>query len=304
MAHSTESGKVMTTKLHRTPLALARVLKREPSHRAVEEGGWTDLHYAAILDLTGLARTLLIRGACVDARLKDDHERLDERISETLRRLGLVLGNWYRDGETPLQLAAWANAAPTAAVLLEHGADVHACTPSGWTGLHAAARSGAAAAAAVLLAHGVDMHRREETASTPLHIAAFYNSLEMVELLLDKGADADATAFDGMTPLHMAAVRNMPGAAGRLLAAGANVNALSKRDGGTPLDFAEAVSSRSTADLLRRHGGEMTIEDKFTFMGVVDAKLGGGWGVMMPMYRRTRSRRAPGGQAPAARRGR
>ena len=142
-----------------------------------------------------------------------------------------------------------------------------------------------------------------DTASTPLHIATFHNSLAMIDLLLDEGADAGARALHDLTPLHIAAIQNRPGAAGRLLDAGADVNALAKPCDGTPLDYAEACRSRSTADLLRRHGGEMTVEDKVSLVGIFDRKLGGGWGVMMPIYRRTRSRRAPRRGAPAARRG-
>ena len=294
----------MTTKLQRTPITLARALKRELSPRRADSCGWTDLHYAAILDLTTLARTLLARGAPVDARIKDDHEPLDARISEVLRGFGLILEDWYQDGETPLLLAAWANAAPTVEVLLGHGADVHAHTPSGWTALHLAARSDAAAAAAVLLTHGADMERKDYALCTPLHIATFHNSLTAIELLLDNGSDVDAKSYEDMTPLHQAAIRNMPGAAGRLLDAGADVNALTKQDCGTPLDLAEALGSRATADLLRRHGGEVTYEDKLTFMGIADAKLGQGRGVMMPVYRKTRSRRMLRRRATAAKRGR
>ena len=292
----------MTTKPRCTPPDLARALQRELSPHTVGEDGWTDLHYAAILDLTDPARTLLARGARVDARLEDDHAPLDARISEMLRGLGLTLRDWYRDGETPLWLAAWADAAPTAEVLLGHGAEVDACTPSGWTGLHAAARSDAAAAAAVLLAHGADMRRRDHALFTPLHTAVFHNSLAMVELLLHNGADPNAKGYDDTTPMHVAALRNMPGAAGRLLDAGADVNALSKQDRGTPLDLAEVLESCATADLLRRHGAELTYEDKLEFLGIADAKLGGGWGVMMPLYRKTRSRRMPRRRTRAARR--
>ena len=53
-------------RLRRGGAALAEKLGREFSPDAVGENGWTDLHWAAALDLPGLAKELVERGMEVD----------------------------------------------------------------------------------------------------------------------------------------------------------------------------------------------------------------------------------------------
>ena len=61
---------------------------RPPSPTAKDANGWTDLHYAAALNLTSLAKRLLQSGATVDARLKSDGEPFTDELKATLRRFG------------------------------------------------------------------------------------------------------------------------------------------------------------------------------------------------------------------------
>ena len=55
-----------------SPAELAVHLGRELSASAVDDNGWTDLHYAAALDWPAVARVLLGAGARLDARLRAD----------------------------------------------------------------------------------------------------------------------------------------------------------------------------------------------------------------------------------------
>lgn len=67
---------------------LAIALGREPSPTAADANGWTDLHYAAALNLPELALCLLAAGAFVDARAGFVDETEGDCVVEMLERLG------------------------------------------------------------------------------------------------------------------------------------------------------------------------------------------------------------------------
>ena len=292
----------MTNQATQTLRALRKALPRKLSHLAIDDNGWTDLHYAATLNLSGLAQALLVRGARVDARLKDDGEQILSPLPDTLRRLGLSFISWEREGDTPLHLTAWADAAATAEVLIDHGADLHARLSTGGTTLNAAARFNSVEIANMLLARGALVDSRDREQFTPLHTAACRGKLETVELLLAHGADFDARADDNWTPLHLALLLTAPTADIQgdplpimrlLLDRGAEVNPMLKPIKATPLDLAEVLHAHAAARLLRQYGGDVTLEEKTQLVGLIDTGLGNGWRVAMPVYRRTRRWRPP-----------
>lgn len=272
-----------------TALALRRALKRNLQPDLVDQHGWTDLHYAAMLNLPGLVSALLWRGAKVCARLPQN--------AATANDLTTLLGGFGVDynmcsGETPLHLACVSNAALAARALVKNGADVHATLPavSDWTPLHVAARFNATDAALVLLLHGANAEHRDEFDAPPLHTAALYNAVDTAEALLAAGASARAKAKDDLTALHMAAQADSPGVAARLLDHGADVNALSAEEGTSPLDHALLKGARSTADLLRRRGGHPTVESRLDMKTVLESKVGD-QDVLVPVFEHTWARR-------------
>jgi ankyrin repeat protein len=72
------------------------------------------------------------------------------------------------------------------------------------TVLHLAVRNGHTEVAAVLLRHGAAVHARAEDGATPLLLAAAYASTHLVQLLLDAGADITAQNALGLSALHLA----------------------------------------------------------------------------------------------------
>ena len=88
---------------------LREAIGRQLSPTATDENGWTDLHWAAALNLPELARALLDNGADINAPLKDDKEPISDRLKRSLRGLGLD-PTFTRRGYTPLHVAALANA--------------------------------------------------------------------------------------------------------------------------------------------------------------------------------------------------
>ena len=138
-------------------------------------------------DPRAIAIVAAIRSGDVDAlqrRLKDDPELATARIVDdrgVRRTLLHIVADW--PGHFP-------NAARTAAILIEAGADVNA---------------------------------RVDAGETPLHWAASSDDVELLDALLDAGADIEATGavFTGGAPMSDAVVFAQWHAARRLLERGA-----------------------------------------------------------------------------------
>ena len=206
----------------RAARGLLSLLRRQGAVSQPDENGWTLLHYAAVLDLPDLVGQLLDEGGPdgwllrqqlrpsekevafnVDARLEDDGRPLSSRLRRVLRRLSLDFGDWTRDGETPLHLAASVNAPDVAEELLAGGADVQAKTVLDWTALHYAAWADAADVAVVLLARGADVEATATGGWTPLHLAAWADNIETAAVLLEHDAGVVVENDDCETPLDL-----------------------------------------------------------------------------------------------------
>ena len=237
---------------------LREILGRELSPSAVdEESGWSDLHWAAALNLPEMAEVLLDMGAEVDARLHSSYPdsgwsgRIQERLLETL---GF---NLKLHGQTPLHIAAETNALDVVNVLVEHGADIHAGhwnDDGGWIPLEFAVNANALSVATMLVDRsgaGID----KSHLNSLLGHAAYRNAAEVVAMLIDRGAEIDAMTDFGRRPLHSAAYGNAPEVVAALLARGADINAKDV-SGWTPLHFAScghhAPSSQAAMMLIAR----------------------------------------------------
>jgi len=104
-------------------------------------------------------------------------------------------------GRTALHVAATLGHDRALQLLLAHGADALAETPSGFTALHYAAGRGSVACIRALAAMGCSPGVRTPDGVTPLHCAAANGRVAAVRYLLANGAPADAQDGGGMTPL-------------------------------------------------------------------------------------------------------
>ena len=169
-------------------IKLTGMLGRWFSPDAKDENGWTDLHYAAALNLPGLASALLDAGADPEARLKADGEPFGGEVPGVLSAFGKDLygddlGDWARNGQSPLHFAAWFNAQLVAPHLVVGGSEVDA---------------------------------RSTASRTPLYLAAWEDSQTVAEFLIGRGADVQMDSRQGWTPLDYAIYRKNSGTAALL----------------------------------------------------------------------------------------
>ena len=90
---------------------LTDLLGRELSTFESDENGWTDLYYAAALNQPSLADRLLDDYAFVNGTLYIDGGPVTDGLRETLSELGGREFDLRREGQTPLHVAAYADAA-------------------------------------------------------------------------------------------------------------------------------------------------------------------------------------------------
>ena len=182
-----------------------KLLGREPSVDYADRSSWTDLHWAANLNLPELAEWLLEKGMHTDQpvtapfsdELVADFNRLVPYPKfwgwiDYLSEEGRSAKNWSENrrsmlGYTALHLATRFNAVRVAELLIAHRADVNARTENGGTPLHVAAFGNAAQIAELLIAHRADVNARSEF-GTPLDAAKENGNSQLAELLIAKGA--------------------------------------------------------------------------------------------------------------------
>jgi ankyrin repeat protein len=138
------------------------------------------------------------------------------------------------------------------ALLSADPALANALSSDGWPPLHLAAAFGGPEAVALLLAHGADVHAISPAMrNQPLHAAvSLSSSPETIALLLDHGADVNAKQMGGYAPLHQAASAGKTAVVETLLAHGADPSSLCDR-GKTPADYAEEKGHAEVASRLR-----------------------------------------------------
>jgi ankyrin repeat protein len=223
----------------RTPFLLAVVADRKDLTEALIEAGsdryatgrsgMNALHYAARCDHGEMASWLLGMGFPADS---PDNGK-----------------------NTPLMTAAGENSLRAARVLLDAGANVHACDDNQYQAIH---DTSSPEMIALLLAAGADVNVVSGGGDWALKDASSYGNSALVKYLLDAGANVDLTST-GETALFSAVSRDSLECVTLLLDAGANINA-QDTDGWTCL---WKVKSVAMAELLLRRGADPSIANEF-----------------------------------------
>ena len=240
------------------------LLGREPSADTVDENGWTDLHWAAVLNKPNLAKILIEEGIDTTVQMKADNKNVSNKLIADLNRVtdsDPPFENFKRRGQVPLYFAAYMNSVEMAKLLIEHGANVNVRDKKGRRPIHSAAGQNSLEVAKLLTEHRTDVSARDNDRITPMHHAAGQNSVEMAKLLIEHGANVSVNDKDGRTPIHSAAGQNSLEVAKLIIEHGANVSARDE-NGYTAMHFAAVQNSVEIAKLLIEHGANVSVNDK------------------------------------------
>ena len=219
-----KSGFVPLVGAHTAAMA-ALLIEHGADVNAPSDSCATPLYFAANDRHKAVAELLIARGADVNARSRDGSTLLLSIQDPDMTALLIAHGARVNPGGTqdqPLSRAAHFGQTKRVAVLLTHGADVHAVTVDGSTPVHAASNP---EIAALLLAYGADINARNERGETPLHSVLNHSNFSAASYLIDYGADLSARDDFGETPLHAAARFGTIPLLKQLIAKGADVKA-------------------------------------------------------------------------------
>ena len=160
-------------------------LEKDPENiRAVDEAGYTALHWAGI------------RGRW--------------EVFELLVRRGAPPNLQGADGGTPLHWACHHDRPDMIRLLLDAGADPDVRNHWGRVPLHVAARRGCIQVAGVLLDHGADPKAATKEGWNALHVAYKAGHRDMISLLKTRDVPADGKDADGKLPSDYEFTRPAP----------------------------------------------------------------------------------------------
>ncbi|STX52833.1 ankyrin repeat-containing protein [Legionella busanensis] len=191
-------------------------------------------------------------------RRNDFHSALmrgEIEVVAKLQRLDLINteDGKFREGETPLQAAAFNGQVALIEPLLAAGANISYVNAKYGTAVHMAVLGHKPDVIAKLIAKGAQVDQCIKGGETPLNLALRKDSKEAALALIEHGADVNLVNFKGETPLHYALLTGQTEVAVALIKKGAKVN-LDDSKNETPLHFALQNGKIDIALALIEHG--------------------------------------------------
>ena len=190
-----------------------------------------------------------------------DRALIDASKSGNIEILNLAISDWgnvdAKGGKlmaTPLHYSIVHGHTPIVERLLDKGADVKATDANGETPLHDAATFGRIEVVTMLLAYKADVNALTPEEKTSLDYAIDANVEKVIELLQQNGGKTGAELS-----IHVAARRSDEKAIQRHLDNRVDVNLLDE-SGSTPVDYANKLDYKDTAEFLRKRGGKTSSE--------------------------------------------
>ncbi len=215
------------------------LLTRRASPNTADGVGRSCLHLAAINGNLDMMKTLLGKGARVDAF--DKHHLATplfcsavsdnpEGINLLLQRGANINAGLHEYGVSALHCAVRANNVDNVRMLLELGANPNNVQLFSETPLHTAASMGFEECVKLLIHHGACLEvLMGSMKMTALHLAAQDGNTDSVQYLLDGGANIDARNARGQSALHLAALAQSPETVEVLIKAGKREKTMKKK---------------------------------------------------------------------------
>jgi len=180
---------------------------------------------------------------------------------------GIPLDSRDRGGLTALHVAAKAGHLEVVQWLVEHGADLHACTfrnpgdAGSHTPLHLAVGAGRLEVARFLIERGAKVNAKMSDGATSLMLAAESGRTDLLMLLLEHGADISLHSQIGQTAFSIAACSERWALAEVLVQKGADVNDRSQGNNGTVLMSMAVLKDVVGVQFLLSHGADVHLRD-------------------------------------------
>lgn len=260
--------------------AVASLIAQHADPNSAQPDGATALSWAAYLDETATAQSLLAAGAKVTA--KDEYGETpltlacangNAKLVEQFLKAGADPNAARWDGETALMIAASTGNPDVVKQLLAAGAQVNAAeSRKGQTALMWAAAERHPEVTSLLIEHGADIKAASKSGFTALVFAAVKNDEQSIHALLAAGADPNYALPDGTKVLLVAAAYKSAKAAIALVDGGANPN-VADRNGNTPLHTAAQLGAADLVDKLIANKADVNARTNKTPAG-----RGGGFG--------------------------
>lgn len=221
---------IFTAIMSRNPDMVKLLIKKGAMVRVGDSNLRAPIHYAGFMNDTGMVGLLLENGAVIDTR---------------------AIG-----AATPLIHSSLSNRFKLSRFLIEKGADINIQCNSLTTPLYFAALNNNLNYLTYLIGMGADLDTPDFLGRTPLYVAVRDGYLKITKTLIEHGADLRfMDAHLNRSLLHLAAIHGHKEIADTLIQKGLDVN---RKDSGgnTPLDYANLYGHGSTADFLKKNGGQ------------------------------------------------
>jgi hypothetical protein len=154
---------------------------------ALDDSGYTSLHWACIRGHWDIVRYLIGRGADLTVQGGDGGTALNWAVHhDNVEIAGLMIDNGARLnvqnqwGMTELHTAIWRGCVNVVEYLLDKGSDPMIRTKEGWTAMHYAYRSGHDNVIELLKSKGVSLDVQDNTGRYPQHL--YFKKPEPIEL--------------------------------------------------------------------------------------------------------------------------
>ncbi|CAF9912261.1 MAG: hypothetical protein GOMPHAMPRED_007613 [Gomphillus americanus] len=238
-------------------VVITLLLAHDTAIEAVDNDGWTPLHWAAKAGHFDIVKVLLAHGASTSAvellegatplhlATKQGHADVVVALVEAGASLEARSGSC---GKTALHMACVTDHVNVLQSLIRLGADVNSVQTNSWTALHAAANSSKATNVSILLAHKADINALDKDSWNAIHFGC--SSAEVVNILLDASPRLHELRMeDGDTALHRAIGLAQVDVVSALLARGADPN-LDDGAAWTPLHCAASCEKSDTTEII------------------------------------------------------
>jgi ankyrin repeat protein len=234
-------------------IQVQHLLQQGANSNARDEAGDTALMRAALFADVEMMRVLIESGADVQMRAQDGTAPL-LRTTHDVGKMRLLLDRRAQvDDMAMIATASVPGSRGTLELLFEHGGRSRTAGPA-YTPLMAAAGTGDLDAVKCLLDHGADVKAQTPTGFTALIAGALSGNARLVDLLLERGANPNALCKLEreilQTPAGVAASMGHADCLKLLMAAGADVNIQGGPFNHNALLGAATTASKETVQLL------------------------------------------------------